>query len=147
MLSLFFKKRNGVLTKKRTKINVQFFVQEWKIIFQKTQKMVLKHNAAIMDFYILERLHTFLLKISISGIFWHFFASIYYIFRKHFMPENAKLYECEKCNFKCSKKSNWDKHLLTRKHNMEAKMPENAESYECIKCNFKCSKKSNWDKH
>ena len=63
------------------------------------------------------------------------------------MPENAELYECIKCNFKCSKKSNWDKHILTRKHNMEAKMPENAELYKCIKCNFKCSKKSNWDKH
>ena len=64
------------------------------------------------------------------------------------MPENAKLYECKKCNFKCSKKSNWDNHILTLKHTMEAKKwHENAEIYNCIKCNFKCSKKSNWDKH
>ena len=64
------------------------------------------------------------------------------------MPENAKLYECKKCNFKCSKKSNWDNHILTLKHTMEAKKwHENAEIYNCIKCNFKCSKKSNWYKH
>ena len=51
------------------------------------------------------------------------------------MPENAELYECIKCNFKCSKKSNWDKHLLTRKHISDAKkMPENADAYQCESC-------------
>ena len=32
------------------------------------------------------------------------------------MPKNAKIFYCEKCNFKCSKMSNWSKHLLTSKH-------------------------------
>jgi hypothetical protein len=32
------------------------------------------------------------------------------------MPKNANVYNCNKCNFKCSKKSNYDKHLTTRKH-------------------------------
>jgi len=32
------------------------------------------------------------------------------------MP-NTKIYYCEKCNFKCSKKSNYDIHLNTIKHN------------------------------
>jgi hypothetical protein len=31
-------------------------------------------------------------------------------------PKNAKLYECKKCNFNCSKKSDWDRHIFTRKH-------------------------------
>ena len=32
------------------------------------------------------------------------------------MPKNAKTYECIKCNFICSKESNYNKHLLTAKH-------------------------------
>mgnify|MGYP003974375813 FL=1 len=35
------------------------------------------------------------------------------------MPKNAEIFLCNKCNFKCSKKSNYEQHLLTRKHNME----------------------------
>ena len=32
------------------------------------------------------------------------------------MPKNANKYYCEKCDFKCSKQSNWSSHLSTRKH-------------------------------
>jgi len=32
------------------------------------------------------------------------------------MPKNAEIFGCEICNFKCSKKSNYNKHLLTAKH-------------------------------
>ena len=32
------------------------------------------------------------------------------------MPKNAELFYCEKCDFKCSKQSNWNTHILTRKH-------------------------------
>jgi hypothetical protein len=32
------------------------------------------------------------------------------------MPENAVKYYCEKCDFKCSKQSNWNKHVNTHKH-------------------------------
>jgi hypothetical protein len=32
------------------------------------------------------------------------------------MPKDAKKYYCEHCDFKCSKESNWDKHLSTSKH-------------------------------
>ena len=32
------------------------------------------------------------------------------------MPKNAQIYNCINCNFKCSKKSNYDAHLLTSKH-------------------------------
>ena len=35
------------------------------------------------------------------------------------MPKNAGNFYCEKCDFRCSKNSNYNKHLLTRKHNME----------------------------
>ena len=32
------------------------------------------------------------------------------------MPKNAEEYYCEKCRFVCSKKSNYNKHLGTLKH-------------------------------
>ena len=50
------------------------------------------------------------------------------------MPKNAKQFHCENCDFRCSKKSNYMKHLSTRKHKMETNgnilMPKNAE-YIC----------------
>jgi hypothetical protein len=43
------------------------------------------------------------------------------------MPKNAETYKCEICNFKCSKKSNYNSHLLTAKHKIRTltneKMP------------------------
>ena len=57
------------------------------------------------------------------------------------MPKNAEKYNCKKCNFKCSKKSNFEKHLLTAKHimihNDTIKMPKNAKplnEYNCDNC-------------
>jgi len=42
---------------------------------------------------------------------------------------------CEKCNFKCSKKQDYDRHLLTRKHEMITndykKTPKNSKPYSC----------------
>jgi len=62
------------------------------------------------------------------------------------MPKNANLYYCNKCDFKCSKKSNYMKHLLTRKHqnrelstNINIKRAKNAVPFICSKCN-KCYK-------
>ena len=34
-------------------------------------------------------------------------------------PKNAEIFHCNKCNFKCSKNSDWSRHITTRKHNME----------------------------
>ena len=59
------------------------------------------------------------------------------------MPENADFFYCENCDFKCSKKSNYNKHLLTLKHintdemltNVDGKNAENAApiiSYKCF---------------
>ena len=55
------------------------------------------------------------------------------------MPKNATEFFCKECNFICCKKSNYDKHLTTRKHknrtNLEQKMPKNAEPFICKNCN------------
>jgi hypothetical protein len=53
------------------------------------------------------------------------------------MPKNAEKcreYFCKTCDFKCSKKSNYEKHLLTKKHNTTNTtkiQPKNAEYYKC----------------
>jgi hypothetical protein len=50
------------------------------------------------------------------------------------MPKNAKAFICDKCDFKCSKLSNYSAHILTRKHkilqNTTEKKSKNAE-YIC----------------
>jgi len=33
------------------------------------------------------------------------------------VPKTREIFSCEKCLFKCSKKSEWERHLATRKHN------------------------------
>jgi hypothetical protein len=55
------------------------------------------------------------------------------------MPKNAEIFECKTCDFKCSKKSNFNKHILTLKHknrtilnNIEQK---NADTFCCSHCN------------
>jgi len=56
------------------------------------------------------------------------------------MPFNAKKFYCEKCDFTCSKESNWNNHIATRKHlngdkevtNGYKKMPKSV-AYRC-KC-------------
>jgi hypothetical protein len=60
------------------------------------------------------------------------------------MPKNAEIFSCEKCAFKCSKKSNYDAHILTAKHNYRTELnnleQKNAENkteklFYCKKCN------------
>ncbi len=47
--------------------------------------------------------------------------------------KNAENFICEKCDFVCSKKSNFEKHILTRKHkNDDKKEQKNAEKNVCI---------------
>ena len=49
--------------------------------------------------------------------------------------KNASIYICNICNFSSSKKSNYNKHLLTAKHKMlenaGKKMPKNANVFKC----------------
>ena len=65
------------------------------------------------------------------------------------MPKNAICFVCELCDFKCSKQSNYDKHLLTLKHqnvdkmltNADGKNAENAENSETINAHIcECGK-------
>ena len=64
-------------------------------------------------------------------------------------PKTPDLFECKLCDFKCSKKSDYERHLMTPKHQNATEMlhnatyftPKNAEIFVCDKCckNFKHS--------
>lgn len=49
--------------------------------------------------------------------------------------KNAENYFCEKCDFTCSKASEWNRHIMTAKHKMETKetkkTPKNAKAFMC----------------
>lgn len=49
--------------------------------------------------------------------------------------KNAEKFYCEKCDFRCSKESNYNKHLLTHKHkmltNVDEKMPKIPNEFIC----------------
>ena len=66
------------------------------------------------------------------------------------IPKNAKLYSCEKCNFTCSKQSNYISHTLTAKHKMitmiTPKIPKTTKAYVC-ECNKKYNFASGLSRH
>jgi hypothetical protein len=67
------------------------------------------------------------------------------------MPKNAKIFECEKCNFICSKQSNFNIHLTTAKHirliNANSSLLENMPTeYKCI-CGNEYKHASSLSKH
>jgi ferritin len=53
-----------------------------------------------------------------------------------FTPKNAAIFFCEKCRFKCSKKSDWERHIVTSKHhrltNANDFTPKNALSHYLV---------------
>ena len=55
------------------------------------------------------------------------------------MPENAKNFNCDNCNFKCCKISNYNKHILTQKHknrtNLNILEQNKNENFICKYCN------------
>jgi len=67
------------------------------------------------------------------------------------MPKTAKNFECEKCNFICSKQSNYNMHLSTAKHirliNANSSLHENMPTkYKCI-CGNEYKHASSLSKH
>jgi hypothetical protein len=61
---------------------------------------------------------------------------------------------CEKCDYTCNKRNDWDKHCLTRKHNIrtgnivfEPEKQQDKSPFICETCHFSCSKLSKWKNH
>ncbi len=53
---------------------------------------------------------------------------------------------CEKCNYQCKTKQNWEKHVQTNKHNNIVKKKEK-QKYNCEYCNYTTNKKSTYQQH
>jgi len=61
------------------------------------------------------------------------------------VAKSGKKWHCVKCDYKCCKKYNWEKHLLTSKHTKEIngndleiekwQKGQNKNSYSCVNCN------------
>lgn len=70
-------------------------------------------------------------------------------------PKISENFNCIKCDFTCSKKSEWKIHVLRPIHtkdinddiNDDEKTLKNSNKFNCIKCDFVCSKKSEWNIH
>jgi len=67
------------------------------------------------------------------------------------LDKNAKLFECKHCDFKCSKHSNFSKHISTAKHkrviNGNLMVTENAVQFTCDKCSKTYKHKSGLCRH
>src|SRR5210317_829112 len=61
--------------------------------------------------------------------------------------KNAIKFYCEKCNFTCSKKSNYDQHLLTAKHNRETSGIKKTAVYICEFCDREYKSRGSHWKH
>jgi hypothetical protein len=59
--------------------------------------------------------------------------------------KNIKLFICDKCNYQCKTKQNWEKHLQTKKHNNEVIKKDS--SFYCDYCNYTTLKKSSFQQH
>ena len=68
-----------------------------------------------------------------------------------FTPKNPKKFYCEKCDFNCSNKKDYTRHLLTRKHKMEMNgngfLPQKTPLYVCNECNKEFKTNSGLWKH
>ena len=66
------------------------------------------------------------------------------------LKKNSKTFDCSVCDFSCSTQTNYNTHLVTRKHIIRTELNENKPSQvklECIPCDFNCSKQSNYNAH
>ena len=41
---------------------------------------------------------------------------LFYTYRMILTPKNAQKFQCDSCDFVCSKESEWNRHIITRKH-------------------------------
>ena len=69
----------------------------------------------------------------------------------NFTPKNAESFECIKCDFKCCKKSDWTRHVSTRKHKMitndNKKTPKNNDYIYSCDCGKKYKHSSGLSRH
>jgi hypothetical protein len=60
------------------------------------------------------------------------------------IPKN---YLCIKCNYSSSNKKDYNRHLLTAKHNLEANGSKKSPNFACFFCDYISSNKKDYNKH
>jgi hypothetical protein len=65
------------------------------------------------------------------------------------IKEIKNKYECEKCNYKCKFKSEWEKHINTELHKtgIRKKRSDYIDIAKCEKCNYKVQNKIMMKEH
>ena len=52
-----------------------------------------------------------------------------------FTPKSANTFSCKECDFECSKRNDWSRHISTQKHKIRTNTndftPKNAKQYHC----------------
>ena len=68
----------------------------------------------------------------------------------NFTPKNPKIFTCITCDFKCSNKKDYERHLLTRKHKMKQNetqfTPKNPTAI-CTICNMEFNSRTTLWRH
>ena len=68
--------------------------------------------------------------------------------KTHSAVKNTNIFCCEKCDFTCSKKSDWARHIIRPKHLLIKENPQQkTPKFCCEKCDFTCSKPRDFDRH
>jgi hypothetical protein len=74
------------------------------------------------------------------------------------LPISHQNYYCEICDYNTFRQQDYNRHLMTPKHQNSAKkdtldtlgnreVAKNAPNFYCEKCNYNCTNKSNYSKH
>jgi hypothetical protein len=67
------------------------------------------------------------------------------------LHKSTKQFLCEHCDVICSRKNDWNRHILTAKHrkNMDLSVSLNSSlpKYNCKNCGYSCQDKYSWMKH
>jgi hypothetical protein len=68
--------------------------------------------------------------------------------KTHSAVKNTNIFYCEKCDFTCSKKSDWARHIIRPKHLLIKENPQQkTPKFCCEKCYFTCSKPRDFERH
>ena len=67
-------------------------------------------------------------------------------------PNKIPKYYCKKCDYKCNKLSDWNKHISTAKHTVtksgdDIHQAKSSIYHTCVVCDYICSKNSDFNKH
>ena len=105
------------------------------------QKTTLQHNAVNRDFQRKSLLLNFFLYFLEKDLGVFYVSIVYYEMITNKTQKNAKQYNCETCNFKCSNKYDYNRHIATRKHQILTNTYTNCDNKTSNTYTCDCGKK------